>query len=572
MIVFNAHISEKTFHKILDLKQYGFEACNDALFNLTGIVRFFETVEDFEIFDSKTLVTLATRDNERIEYGDFQTNAVLSQKVCALLREEGIAPKIVLEPTFGQGNFILSALKTFDSIEQIIGVEIYKPYIWDTKFSILEHFLEKTSDKKPIITLYHQSVFDFDFSKIDLENKELLILGNPPWVTNTTLSTLGSGNLPRKSNFKNHSGLDAMTGKGNFDIAESITLMLIQAFHLNKGNIAFLVKNAVIKNIIQEQKQNKYNLSNIQKQVIDTQKEFDVSVDAALLISEFGGKQDEFCTEMDFYTQKVIKTFGWSHNKFVANIDKYFPNKAIDGRSHFEWRQGVKHDCAKVMELENCNTYFKNGLDDTLHLEEDLVFGILKSSDLKHKKVDTSRKYTIITQKKVGQDTHYIKDYFPKTWAYLMDKKRHFDNRKSSIYVGKPPFSIFGIGDYSFAPYKVAISGLYKTGHFTLVLPQNSKPLMLDDTCYFIGFDNLQDAMITQAILNAQQVQDFLQSIIFWDSKRAITKDILCRINIAEVAETMSFDTVHEMNNNISFEYWEKYKQLFKVSNQLSIF
>ena len=28
-------------------------------------------------------------------------------------------------------------------------------------------------------------------------------------------------------------------------------------------------------------------------------------------------------------------------------------------------------------------------------------------------------------------------------------------------------FSIFGIGDYSFKPYKVAISGLYKTFHFS---------------------------------------------------------------------------------------------------------
>ena len=32
------------------------------------------------------------------------------------------------------------------------------------------------------------------------------------------------------------------------------------------------------------------------------------------------------------------------------------------------------------------------------------------------------------------------------------------DNRKSSIYNKRPRFSIFGIGDYSFSKWKVAIS------------------------------------------------------------------------------------------------------------------
>ena len=52
-------------------------------------------------------------------------------------------------------------------------------------------------------------------------------------------------NLPRKNNFKNHSGLDAMTGKGNFDIAEFITMSLNQKYKY------FIYK---FKNV-----QNKYN-------------------------------------------------------------------------------------------------------------------------------------------------------------------------------------------------------------------------------------------------------------------------------------------------------------------------
>ncbi len=572
MKIFEAHINQSAIEHILSFQKEGFFCCNQKLQELTGIIDFFEAESDFEAFKQAVIVDISDNNLiERAEFGDFQTNLNLAQKVCEILRGSDIQPKLIIEPTFGKGVFILSALKTFKNLEKIIGVEIYKPYVWQTKFSILEYYLEYIQENKPLIQLFHQSVFDFDFKQLDIK-EDLLVLGNPPWVTNALLSTLDSDNLPRKSNFKNHSGLDAMTGKGNFDIGEYISLMLIKAFHQNKGTIAFLVKNSVIKNIVQEQKRNEYSLSKIQKLTINTQKEFNVSADAALFLAQFGSDKDSVCTESDFYTHKGVREFGWVGSKFVANIQKYALNTHLDGTCPFEWRQGVKHDCSKIMELELFEGHFKNGNGDEVDLESDLVYGILKSSDLKHSIIENTRKNTIITQKKIGQDTSYIKMYYPKTWQYLSDNKPQFDNRKSSIYKGKPPFSIFGVGDYSFAAYKVGISGMYKTSLFSLILPRENKPLMLDDTCYFIGFDNIQDAMITQVLLNSQNVQEFLQSIIFWDSKRAITKDILCRIDLANVVKNMDFDYLHSKNSKISYESWEKFKRQFALSPQLSIF
>jgi hypothetical protein len=52
------------------------------------------------------------------------------------------------------------------------------------------------------------------------------------------------------------------------------------------------------------------------------------------------------------------------------------------------------------MELERINGGFRNAIGEEFELEEDLVFGILKSSDLKSDSIDTPRKYTIVTQKK----------------------------------------------------------------------------------------------------------------------------------------------------------------------------
>jgi hypothetical protein len=54
----------------------------------------------------------------------------------------------------------------------------------------------------------------------NLVSENILVIGNPPWVTNATLGTLGSTNVPTKTNFQGYSGFDAKTGKSNFDIAE----------------------------------------------------------------------------------------------------------------------------------------------------------------------------------------------------------------------------------------------------------------------------------------------------------------------------------------------------------------
>ena len=302
-----------------------------------------------------------------------------------------------------------------------------------------------------------------------------------------------------------------MTGKGNFDIAEYITLMLLDVFQTHNGHLALLVKNSVIKNIIFDQKDAKYKIGKIEKYCIDSKKEFNVSVEASLFYCQLNSTPSFQCNELDFYSLEKKSSFGWLNAKFVSNLANYNETKEIDGQYPFEWRQGIKHDCSNVMELERENECFINKLSQKIKLEEDLIYGFLKSSDLKNTVIQNTRKQVIITQTKVGQDTSYIQHLYPKTYNYLKSNITYFQARKSSIYKGKPHFSIFGIGDYSFKSYKVAISGLYKTYHFTLVLPQDNKPIMLDDTCYFIGFDKIEFAVYTLILLNHSKTEEFLK-------------------------------------------------------------
>jgi len=576
MTLFEANISTFLidFFKANKKKFNTVENSNSFLESVCGIQSFFNNVAELSEFkDSIEEDISAFEEPNRRAYGDFQTNENLTDNIIQYLSQEGQSPAFLIEPTCGKGRFIISALKGFQSLKKVVGIEIYYPYIWEIKFRILELFLKKENSCKPQIEIVHEDIFNFDFETLAAENQtlNLLVIGNPPWVTNSELGTLDTKNLPKKSNFKNHKGIDAITGKGNFDIAEYITLQILKCFDKQEGNFAFLIKSSVVKNILYGQKKSNYKIGNIQKLNIDAKKEFNVSVDACLFLTRFNTSPEYTCSEINFYSKHFKTKFGWQKDKFVYSIAAYDKAKSIDGKCPFIWRQGMKHDCSKIMELDRFNGHYINGYKQEVNPEQNLLYGLLKSSDLKTEMVNIYRKTTIVTQKKIGQDTSYIKREYPLTYEYLNSNRAYFDRRKSSIYKGKPPFSIFGIGDYSFEKYKIAISGMYKRTTFSLVLPEKDKPLMLDDTCYFIGFDSLEKAQVVQKILNSEVVQNFLKAIIFLDAKRPITKDILMRIDLEKAYNLLQLEK--NISEDVDWNVFESILQKAKTpSNQMTLF
>jgi hypothetical protein len=571
-----------------------FHIANNLLADISGINTFFRNQEDFLIvLELLEPCFVVSEEADRREYGDFQTPHELTDSICSYLTGENILPDVIVEPTFGKGSFLLSAIKSFDKLKEIYGVEIYEPYYWQTKFSILEYFIQNGGLNKPKIFLYLENIFDFDFREIEksIGAQNVLILGNPPWVTNSELGSLNAKNLPDKSNFKLLNGLDAITGKGNFDICEYIILMMLNLFSKCNGHIAMLTKNSIIKNLIYDLPKMNYNINNAVALKINAKEHFDASVEASLFKCSFERDDNQsnlYCKVSSLDTPDIVEnTFGWVGDKFVSDVISYGKNKKYDGVSQYIWRQGIKHDCSNVMELEMLpNHKYLNGFGKELDLEDELIYGLIKSSDLNSPVITQHRKFVIVTQRMIGESTAYIEYKFQKLHQYLIKNKHYFDQRKSGIYKNKPPFSIFGVGEYSFKPYKVAISGLYKRSTFSLILPLNGKPLMLDDTCYFIGFENIAEAVFVWAILNSGHIQRLLASITFLDAKRPYTKDILMRLTIDKVARDMTYDEIvtqiksldKTMLVNVNEDIWNTFRgqnkqiKIKHVANQPSLF
>jgi len=126
----------------------------------------------------------------------------------------------------------LEALGNFSSIQIGRAFDIDNEYV-----KILKKNLAKDIKFKP----HKVEMADFFTKdwKEELGNlpEPILVIGNPPWVTNSQLGQLQSKNLPTKYNFKRMKGLDAMTGKSNFDISEWMMNQMIDWLQVKQATI-----------------------------------------------------------------------------------------------------------------------------------------------------------------------------------------------------------------------------------------------------------------------------------------------------------------------------------------------
>src|ERR671925_459113 len=169
-------------------------------------------------------------------FGDFQTPVDLARKVWTSLPVDGV--RAVIEPTVGTGAFLAAAPKEMRGV------------MWRC-FDIRAEYVDRTAGLVSLLGLDDVQVevrdaFDVASEHLaDLNREEpVLAIGNPPWVTSSEQGRMGAKNLPQKKNDGFAlSGLDALTGKSNFDIAEAILLRLLQALaDFRDVRLAFLVK------------------------------------------------------------------------------------------------------------------------------------------------------------------------------------------------------------------------------------------------------------------------------------------------------------------------------------------
>lgn len=466
--------------------------------------------------------------HSRVEYGDWQTPEELAQRaVDLLLGQLTTPPATVVEPTCGKGAFLVAAARSLPDVA-LAGYDINPTYV--------ELAASKISGDR-------HTIRQADFFSVDWEREftgmdsPILALGNPPWVTSSGLGALGSKNLPSKRNFKGLSGLDALTGKSNFDVSEWMILRLLQALSVSGGEatLAMLCKSAVARRVVESASREPWGVRPGAIWRIDAQRHFGAAVDAVLFMCRVSTGSPPRPASWPVFASLDAATpeaaLGVDGGDLIADINAFTRTKSLAGASDPEWRSGIKHDCARIMELERRGAAWRNGAGEVVDIEPEFCYPLLKSSDIANGRVRTDRA-VIVPQRALGDDTTQLRERAPKVWAYLSRHHEALGARKSSIYRGKPPFAIFGVGEYSFAPWKVAISGLYKRLRFCVVGPHDERPVVLDDTCYFLPFTSEVDAKSAASALESELAAEFFRGRVFWDAKRPINKAVLQALDL----------------------------------------
>lgn len=474
----------------------------------------------------------------KIEFGDFQTPLSLARDVCATIQRTGFVPASVIEPTCGRGAFLVAALETFSTTNRFVGVDQNAAYVEEAML------VTDSIRKNRNVEIFVRDFFETDWTDIVRRMPTpILVLGNPPWVTNATLGSLGSANLPTKANEDKLRGIDALTGRSNFDISEWMLRKNFQWFAETQGMLAVLCKTAVARKALSFAWSNGLAVASAEVRRIDAQLHFGVSVDACLLLVRFQpGIKTKECS--DYSSLQVVNpdaVFGLRDDGLVANVRLYDNRQDLLGRGLTGWRSGIKHDCSAIFELVRKSYGYENGFGENVDIEDEVLFPLLKSSDLARSR--DPRKWLLVPQQSMVASPEDLQRTAPKAWQYLLGNAELLAQRASSIYRNRPRFSIFGVGDYSFAPWKVAIAGLYKRLAFVKVNRFQDRPVVFDDTCYFFPCKSEEECDMLHNFVQSDPAQEFWSSLVFWDAKRPITAQILNTLDLAALARTLGVNS-----------------------------
>lgn len=485
-----------------------------------------------------------SRDRQVIEFGDFQTPPQLAEQVCELLVRLGVAPASIIEPTCGVGRFVFGAMRHFPQARRILGIDINGEYV-----STLRKSLRGCPGGHRVETI-QADFFETNWSDVlDRLDKPLLIIGNPPWVTNARVGGLAGRNLPAKTNSRRYRGIEAITGKSNFDISEWIVTHLLDHMADDGATLAMLCKTSVARRVLLHAwRRGRLTLESA-VYLIDAAYHFRVSVNACLLVCRMSRKKksNDCPVYESLDSEEPRHRIGCRNGQLLSDTLLYERWKHLQGESPCRWRSGIKHDSAKVMELRRLGRSFINGLDEIVDIEDDYIFPLLKSSDLAKTTLPSPRRWMLVTQRFVGDDTGVIRRRAPKTWTYLEHHEAVLNRRGSSVYANQPRFAVFGVGPYAFAPWKVATSGLYKHLKFKVVGSLGGKPIVLDDTTNFLPCDSEQEAELIHWLLSTPVATDFYSAFVQWDAKRPVTVELLQQLDLSALAMELG---KHEMLNS----------------------
>lgn len=151
-------------------------------------------------------------------------------------------------------------------------------------------------------------------------------------------------------------------------------------------------------------------------------------------------------------------------------------------------------------------------------IEPDLLYPLLRGRDVSRWQATPSA-YILVTHepgmklKAVPEDELAVR--LPKTYAYLKHFEAELRNRsgyRRYFSESDPFYSMFDVGDYTFAPYKVVWPNIGSELACTVVSSSEGKPVVPQHVITLVALGNDEEAHFVCAVINSSPVNFALQS------------------------------------------------------------
>ncbi|MEW6419296.1 MAG: N-6 DNA methylase [Nitrospirota bacterium] len=364
-----------------------------------------------------------------------------------------------------------------------------------------------------------------------------------------------------------HGGMDTILGKGKKDISMIMTYVAIDKYLKKSGKLGFVITQSIFKTSGAGQGFRKFQIGDkgLPIQVIHVDdmvklNPFEGASNRTSVVILQKGRPTKYPMPSYLYWKKTVKGKSVAIDSELEDVlsiterrqlvaepinanditsswitGKPKALKAIRkilGQSDYEAREGVNSGGAnavywveivtkrpdELVVISNITERIKRKIESIQStIEPDLLYPLLRGRDVKRWKVDASA-YIIMTQDPIrrrGIEEDVMKTRYPKTYLYLKKFenvlrersvfKRYFTRKSKDNRIIETGafYSMFGVGNYTFSPYKVVWREVSHTIDAAVTEKKNNKPTIPDHTLVAVDCVSLEEAHYICALLNS---------------------------------------------------------------------
>jgi len=421
------------------------------------------------------------------------------------------------------------------------------------------------------------------------------IVGNPPWINWEHLPDGYRQSIKpvwERYGLFPHGGMDTILGKGKKDISMLMTFTVMDGLLRAGGKLGFIITQSVFKTAGSGQGFRRFRIPQPNSQFVPLQV---LHVDDMVALQPFEGASNRTAVMVlkkgEPTTYPVPYTL-WRKKKGVrftydsslaevlsATVRLHFAAEPVDpndptspwltahphaltaiykvrGKSDYKAHEGVNTGGANAVYwveiidrrpdglvlVRNLTQGAKVQVPEVIEaVESDLLYPLLRGRDVQRWKAEPSA-YILMVQdpeKRRGYSEEWLQENYPRTYGYLKRfeevlRKRRSRGISDMVRKGAPFYTMFAVGPYTFAPWKVVWLGFGATEMKAAVVGSvGGKPVMTNQAMHpFVSLDKEHEAHYLCACLNSSVVNLAVISHTQLGGKSFAQSNILERIRI----------------------------------------